>query len=60
MLKSLLQDGRRSAKECTALLKDDGYDLEKLNPYRVRRKAGAESKKFAGDKFNSWYLPVQL
>jgi len=38
------------------MLKSEGYDLEKLNAGRVRRKAGAESKKFPGDKFYSWYL----
>ena len=55
-LKNFLRDGRKSAAECTATLKDEGYDLEKLNAGRIRRKAGADSKKFAGDKFYSWYL----
>jgi hypothetical protein len=31
--------------------------LEKLNAGRVRRKAGADSKKFPGDRFYSWFLP---
>jgi hypothetical protein len=57
MLKSLLRDGKKSATDCQALLKADGYDLDKLNAGRIRRKAGADSKKFPGDKFYSWYLP---
>jgi putative DNA primase/helicase len=60
MLRDLLRDGKRPAKECTELLKAEGYDLDKLNAGRVRKKAGAESKKFSGDRFNSWYLPIQV
>ena len=56
LLRELLHEGKRSAKDCTELLKAEGYDLDKLNAGRVRRKAGAESKKFPGDRFNSWYL----
>jgi hypothetical protein len=58
MPKTLLRDGKKSATECTAVLKADGYDLEKLNAGRIRRKAGADSKKFPGDKFYIWYLPA--
>jgi hypothetical protein len=57
LLHGLLREGRRPAKECAELLKADGYDLDRLNAGRVRRKARAESKKFPGDRFNSWYLP---
>jgi hypothetical protein len=58
VLKNLLRDGRKSATECTAALKAEGYDVEKqLNASRIRRKAGADSKKFPGDKFYSWFLP---
>ena len=57
LLKELLHEGQRSATECHQILKADGYDLDKLNAGRVRRKARAESKKFPGDRFNSWYLP---
>jgi len=60
MLRDLLREGKRPAKECTELLKAEGYDLDKLNAGRVRKKAGAESKKFPGDRFNSWYLPIQV
>jgi hypothetical protein len=56
VLKDLLRDGRKPAAECVKLLKAEGYDLEKLNAGRVRRKAGADTKKFPGDRFNSWYL----
>jgi len=56
ILRELLKEGRRPAKECADLLKSEGYDLDKLNAGRVRRKAGAESKKFLGDRFNSWYI----
>jgi hypothetical protein len=55
ILRDLLREGRRPAKECQELLKSEGYDPEKLNAGRIRRKAGAESKRFPGDKFNSWY-----
>jgi hypothetical protein len=58
LLRDLLREGKRPARECTELLKPEGYDLEKLNAGRVRRKVGAESKKFPGDRFNSWYLPA--
>jgi hypothetical protein len=57
ILKDLLRDGKRPAVECSKLLKDEGYDLEKLNSGRVRKKAGADSRKFPGDRFNSWFLP---
>jgi hypothetical protein len=57
MLKSMLRDGRKSANECHAMLKAEGYDLDKLNAGRIRRKAGAESKKFPSDKHYSWFLP---
>jgi len=57
MLKSILRDGRKSAAECHSMLKAEGYDLEKLNAGRIRRKAGADSKKFSGEKYYSWYLP---
>jgi|SRR5215471_8614315 len=56
ILRGLLTEGRRSAKECAELLKSEGYDLDKLNAGRVRRKAGVDSKKFPGDRFNSWYI----
>lgn len=56
LLKEFLMDGMKSAHECAAFLKAEGHDLEKLNSRRVRRKAGADSKKLPGDKFNSWYL----
>jgi len=56
MLRNLLRDGKKSATECTALLKAEGYDLEKLNAGRIRRKAGADSKKFPGDRHYSWFL----
>jgi putative DNA primase/helicase len=58
ILKSLLRDGRKPATECIASLKAEGLDLEHgLNPQRVRRKAGADSKKFSGEKHYSWFLP---
>jgi hypothetical protein len=57
MLKNLLRDGRKSSTECHATLKAEGFDLDQLNAGRIRRKAGAESKKFQGDKFYSWYIP---
>jgi hypothetical protein len=60
ILKSLLQDGRKSAKECTDSLKAEGYDPDTLNAGRIRRKAGAGTKRFAGDRFNSWYLLSQV
>lgn len=58
MLKNLLRDGRKLATERAALLKADRYDLDKLSAGRIRRKAGADSKKFTGDKFYSWFLPL--
>jgi hypothetical protein len=60
VLKDLLRDGRKPAAECVKLLNAEGYDLEKLNAGLVRRKAGADSKKFSGDRFYSWYLQSQL
>lgn len=57
MLKNLLRDGRKLATERAALLKADGYDLDKLNAGRIRRKAGVDSKRFPGGKFYSWFLP---
>ena len=39
-----------------SMLKAEGYDLDKLNAGRIRRKAGADSKKFPGDKHYSWFL----
>jgi len=56
VLKNFLRDGRKPANDCTAMLKAEGYDLDKLNAYRIRHKAGAESKKFPNDRFYSWYL----
>src|SRR5262249_28154493 len=56
MLNDLLREGKRPARECTELLKAEGFDLDKLNAGRVRRKAGADTKRFAGDRFNSWFL----
>lgn len=57
VLKNLLRDGRKSAMECAATLQAERYDLEKLNPYRIRKKAGVDRKKFPDDKFYGWYLP---
>jgi len=60
ILKDILRDGRKSAEECTKMLKAEGYDLEtKLNAFRIRKKAGAQSKRFPPDTFYSWYLPVK-
>jgi len=56
ILRELLKEGRRPAKECAELLKAEGYDLDKLNAGRVRRKAGTGSKRFPPEKFYSWYL----
>jgi hypothetical protein len=55
ILRQLLTEGRKPAKECTALLKAEGFDLETLNASRVRRQAGVKTDKFPGDHFNSWY-----
>ena len=57
LLKGFLKDGMKPSADCTAFLKAEGYDLEKLNSRRVRKKAGAKSDRLHGDKFNSWYLP---
>jgi hypothetical protein len=56
VLRELLRNGKRPAKECEEALNAEGYDLTKLNAGRIRKKAGADSKKFAGDNFYSWYL----
>jgi hypothetical protein len=59
-LRDLLQDGRKLAVDCMQFLKAEGYDLEKLNAGRVRRRAGVDTKKFHGDRGYSWYLRSQL
>jgi hypothetical protein len=59
LLRNLLSDGRKPAKECTSALLAEGYDVNKLNAGRVRRKAGAESNKFPGETFYSWFLPSE-
>ena len=56
LLRSFLRDGKKPSVECSAFLKAEGYDLDKLNGGRIRHKAGVDSKKFAGDKYYSWYL----
>jgi hypothetical protein len=56
LLKDFLRDGKKSSTECTAFLKAEGYDVDKLNCGRIRHKAGAGSKKFPPDKVYSWYL----
>ena len=56
VLKNILREGRKSSAQCIELLKAEGYDLEKMNSGRVRKKAGADSKRFSGDRFYSWYL----
>jgi putative DNA primase/helicase len=58
MVRELLRDGKRPAKECEEALKSEGYDLTKLNAGRIRKKAGASSKKFPGDNYYSWYIPT--
>jgi hypothetical protein len=56
LLKDFLRDGKKPSADCSSFLKAEGYDLDKLNSGRVRRKAGADSKRFQGDRFNSWYF----
>jgi len=56
LLRSFLRDGKKPSVECSSFLKAEGYDLDKLNGGRIRHKAGVDSKKFAGDKYYSWYL----
>ena len=56
LLKENLRDGPRPAKDCQEQLRSEGCDVEKLNMCRIRRLAGVGSKKFASDRFNTWYL----
>ena len=58
VLKEFLRDGRKPARDCEEHLRSEGYDLQKLNPHRIRKIAGAQSKKFTGDGFYSWYIEV--
>jgi len=55
-LHELLKGGKRSARECISILKEDGYDLEKtLNASRVRHLAGVKSRQ-EGKGNHVWYL----
>jgi len=56
MLRNLLRDGHLPAKECMSVLEAEGFDCKKLNLGRIRRKAGADSRKWPGERFNRWFL----
>jgi hypothetical protein len=61
-LREMLRERREIVKEAKEHLRDKGFDVglptSKLNWGRILHKAGAESKRFKGDKFYSCFLPA--
>jgi hypothetical protein len=56
MVREILRDGRVASKTAMAQLVDAGFSPQ-IRQTRVLAAAGADSKRFPGDKHWSWYLP---
>jgi len=54
LLREIVRDGPKPAKECQAELNSEGFDPQKLNMCRVRRLADVVTKKLEGDRCYSW------
>jgi hypothetical protein len=54
VLRDFLASGKRPAAECQSFLKENGFDPEKLNAFKIRRRANAGSQQ--SDRKHWWYL----
>jgi hypothetical protein len=55
-LKEYLRAGARPASECIRYLDDQGHEVQKLTPFRIRQKAGVDTSDQG--KKSLWFLPT--